>query len=137
MPGVKGRSGGQRTGAGRPSYVPSEADRYTVQVLRACGVRHDTIAQCLGVALGTLAKHYKDELDAVGEAVIAKIGEGVMRRALDGDNTCSLFVLKTRAGWKEAPQRLEHCGPEGLPIATTAVSMEQFRKAVREVKDEY
>jgi len=137
MPGAKGRSGGKRAGAGRPAYKPSDADRYSVQVLRACGMKHETIAQCLGVALGTLQKHYKAELESAGEAVIAKVAEGVIRRALEGDNTCSLFVLKTRAGWKDAPQRFEHTGPEGLPIATTAVSMEEFRKAVRDVKEDY
>ena len=137
MPGAKGRSGGKRVGAGRPEYKPTDADRLTVEVLRACGMTQETIAKCMGLSVITIVKHFKPELDAAGEAVTAKVAEGIVRRALAGDNTCAIFYLKTRAGWKDAPQRVEHSGPAGTPIATTAVSMEEFRKAVRDVKDEF
>lgn len=128
MPGAKGRSGGKRSGAGRPTYKASDADRYTVQVLRACGITHETIAKCLGVALGTLSKHYKSELESAGEAVIAKVAEGVVRRALNGDNTCSIFFLKTRAGWRDAPQRVEHTGENGKPINLSGMSTAQLNE---------
>jgi len=32
---------------------------------------------------------------------IASISQGVVKRAMDGDNACAFFYLKTQAGWKE------------------------------------
>ena len=33
--------------------------------------------------------------------VIAKIAQGLVQDALEGDNACRFFYLKTQAGWKE------------------------------------
>ena len=44
---------------------------------------------------------------------IAHVAKGLLQKARAGDRTCSIFYLKTQAGWRET-ERLEHTG--GLTI---------------------
>lgn len=143
MAGIKGRSGGKREGAGRSAFKPTEDQREQVKQLTAFGLRQEDILLFIKGAAGkpitvaTLAKHFPDELSRGKLVANVSIAKTLYKKALAGDNTCMIFWLRTQAGWKDAPQRVEHSGPEGLPIATTAVSMEAFKKAVHDVKGEY
>lgn len=49
--------------------------------------------------------------------LIGKIAQGVGQRALNGDNQCSFFYLKTQAGWKETVAQ-EHTSPDGSMTPT-------------------
>jgi hypothetical protein len=44
---------------------------------------------------------------------IAHVAKGLLQKAREGDRTCSIFYLKTQAGWRET-ERHEHAG--GLTI---------------------
>ena len=35
---------------------------------------------------------------------VSSVARGVLQRAIDGDNQCSFFYLKTQAGWRETQQ---------------------------------
>lgn len=143
MAGIKGRSGGKREGAGRSAFKPTEEQRELVRQLTAFGLRVEDMVLFIkgtngkSITANTLTKHFRDELSKGKLRANVAIAQTLFKKAKSGDNTCMIFWLRTQAGWKDAPQRFEHSGPEGLPIATTAVSMEEFRKAVRDVKDDY
>jgi len=46
----------------RPSFKPTTAMRRTVSIAAAGGMAHDDIALALGIARGTLLKHFEKEL---------------------------------------------------------------------------
>ena len=54
--------GGARPGAGRPEHEPTEDQRRQVKTMADGGVPHRHIAAIIGVAEGTLRKHYAAEL---------------------------------------------------------------------------
>lgn len=128
MPGVKGKSGGARPGAGRKEYEPTSQQRKQVELLAALGVRIDDIPMVLAdVEMGklhvnTLRKHFQEELDSGRVKANTKIAKKLYETALEGNTTAMIFWLKVQAGWKEAPQRLEHTGADGAPIKTQSVT---------------
>ncbi len=54
--------GGARPGAGRPEHEPTENQRRQVKTMADGGIPHRHIAAIVGVAEGTLRKHYAAEL---------------------------------------------------------------------------
>jgi hypothetical protein len=143
MPGVKGRSGGKRMGAGRIGFCPTDENKHLVKFLAGLGLRAEDIAQLVNnkqgkpISCDTLARYFSAEL-AKGrlESNIA-VAKTLYEKAMKGDNTCMIFWLRTRAGWKDEPQRIEHSGPNGLPISTAQVNIAQFKKAVLDVTKSY
>jgi len=67
----------------------------------------EKIADYLGIGRRTLYNIFEREPEIEarykkGKAKsIAGVAKGVVQRAIDGDNQCSFFYLKTQAGWKE------------------------------------
>ena len=43
---------------------------------------------------------------------IKNIANGLLRKALDGDSTATMFYLKTQAGWRET-QKIDHSSSDG------------------------
>jgi hypothetical protein len=71
------------------------------------GVPELDIARVIGIDPKTLRKHYRDELDTGQIKATAKVAEFLFRKATtDGSQavTAAIFWLKTRGGWREAPQ---------------------------------
>lgn len=50
-------------------------------------------------------------------AAIGKVAGGLLKDAIEGDQTARIFYLKTQAGWRETT-RQEHTGADGGPIQT-------------------
>ncbi|QAZ46134.1 hypothetical protein [Mesorhizobium sp. Pch-S] len=48
---------------GRPAYRPALKDRQTVEQMKFCGESENTIARSLGIDVGTLRKHFAEELE--------------------------------------------------------------------------
>lgn len=48
---------------GRPAYRPTLKERETVEQMKFCGESENTIARSLGIDVGTLRKHFGEELD--------------------------------------------------------------------------
>lgn len=74
------------------------------------GVPEDGIARVLAIDPKTLRKHYRDELDTGAVKATAKVAEFLWRKATtDGPQcvTAAILWLKTRGGWREAPQAHE------------------------------
>jgi len=48
---------------GRPAYRPTLKERETVEQMKFCGESENTIARALGIDVGTLRKHFGEELE--------------------------------------------------------------------------
>jgi hypothetical protein len=71
------------------------------------GVPELDIARVVGIDPKSLRKHYRGELDTGHIKATAKVAEFLFRKATtDGSQavTAAIFWLKTRGGWREAPQ---------------------------------
>lgn len=95
---------------GRRAHRPDERDRRQVEALAAYGVPESDIARVVGIDPKTLRKHYRDELDLGATKATAKVAEFLFRKATTEGPQCvtaAIFWMKTRGGWREAPQSHE------------------------------
>ena len=58
----KGKDGADKRG--RPPYRPTLKQRETVEQMKFCGESENTIARSLGIDVGTLRKHFAEELES-------------------------------------------------------------------------
>lgn len=135
MAGAKGRSGGARSGAGRKTFKLTEQHRITAEELAACGASQPQIARCLGITVPTLTKYFADELANGLERAVSCVAQGVLKRALNGDNAASFFFLKCRGGWSER-QHVELTGNGGGPIQSVTMTPDEFRDIAQQIADE-
>ena len=94
----------------RPAHEPDEKERRQVEALAAYGVPEADIARVVGIDPKTLRKHYRDELDLGATKATAKVAEFLFRKATTEGHQCvsaAIFWMKTRGGWREAPQTHE------------------------------
>lgn len=81
----------------------------------------EQIAEYFGISKTTLYARMKENEEIAerykrGRAkVIARIAQGLIQDAIDGDNACRFFYLKTQAGWKET-QRVDHTSTDGSMV---------------------
>ena len=61
------------------------------------GISHDTFSRICERDDKVMRSYKRGRANAIKE-----IGSSLMSKALDGDTSCQIFFLKTRAGWKEA-----------------------------------
>lgn len=101
----------------RDEHVPTDEKRAIVRALAKYGVRQHDIAVQIGVAKGTLAKYYSEDLDAGMAEAAEGLAKTAYQMAMDGDVRMIIFLLKTRLGYRETT-RIECSGPDGEPIKT-------------------
>jgi len=92
---------------GRRAHKPDAFHRRQVEAMSGYGVPEVDIARVIGIDPKTLRKHYRDELATGQIKATAKVAEFLFRKATtDGSQavTAAIFWLKTRGGWREAPQ---------------------------------
>jgi len=97
----------------RRAFEPTERKRGEVRALAAAGYSHEQIAEYLGIAVKTLYKYFREELDRSAMTMIAVAVQGLYRAILDREAWAICFLLKTRAkhlGWTE---RVEVTGKDG------------------------
>lgn len=95
---------------GRRAHRPDERGRRQVEALAAYGVPEFDIARVVGIDPKTLRKHYRDELDLGATKATARVAEFLFRKATTEGPQCvtaAIFWMKTRGGWREAPQSHE------------------------------
>jgi len=95
---------------GRRAHRPDDRGRRQVEALAAYGVPERDISRVVGVDAKTLRKHYRDELDLGATKATAKVAEFLFRKATTEGPQCvtaAIFWMKTRGGWREAPQSHE------------------------------
>jgi hypothetical protein len=78
----------------------------------------DSIADFFGIGRRTLYSIFERNPEIAarykkGKArAINSVARGVLQRAIDGDNQCSFFYLKTQAGWRET-QHIDQTSSDG------------------------
>lgn len=86
-------------------HVPDDQKRAQVRALAGFGIIQVDIANYLGIATNTLAKHYKKELEVGPVSANMKVASRLYDIAINGNDReakiACMFWLKTRAGWKE------------------------------------
>lgn len=130
--------------AGRKPFVPTAADRKMVKALATYAVPHEAIAAQVtnpqtGKALDakSLRKHFRDELDSGEARSKSLIAQTLFRHSTgkgQGAVTATIFLAKTRLGWKEPPQRLEHTGAGGGPVKTKIETTDPIEAAKQYAK---
>lgn len=91
---------------GRPPRTLDEKALERIREMRACGVSVEDCAAIEKIALATLYKLARPELEA-GKAEGIKIATGQLMKSIKQGNVASIiFFLKTQAGWREV-QRIE------------------------------
>ena len=89
---------------GKPRYQPTEADRTTVLVMTAAGIKQEDIAACIGsrgIDAKTLRKHFAHELSIGVAKVNALCSQGIVKAMQSGEAWALCFWAKTRMGWRE------------------------------------
>lgn len=116
------KHGGARAGAGRPAFVPTQADRDKVWQLAGL-MSQDDIARLVGekgVSVDCLRDHFQHEL-AVGKARTDAICcNGLIRKMQSGDLGAICFYAKTRMGWREKSE-MALTGPNGESLTDIRV----------------
>ena len=87
---------------GRPKWIPDELACRKGREMASRGLTVKQIADCLGVSDATVYERQK-EFPEFLEAIKRGRSEGInqvtnklFEKAIDGDNTCMIFYLKTR-----------------------------------------
>ena len=129
----------------RPQFQPTDEDRALVEQLAAFGIPVESMTLFVKDKAGksisekTLRKHFAKELDQGEMKANFKVAQTLFKKAISGDTTSMIFWLKTRARWKESPQRVELTGKDGGPVEqkTTVVDEQQIKAAVTKLEDDY
>ena len=129
----------------RPQFQPTDEDRALVEQLAAFGIPVESMTLFVKDKAGksisekTLRKHFAKELDLGELKANVKVAQTLFKKAISGDTTSMIFWLKTRARWKESPQRVELTGKDGGPVEqkTTVVDEQQIKAAVSKLEGEY
>jgi hypothetical protein len=99
-----GRPKGIKEGAGRNRHQPTEVGRRSVEEMAGLGIPEVNIARVIGVAVGTLLTHYRDELDLGHINANRRVAQNLFNIAT-GDSrqavSAAIFWLRVRAGWSE------------------------------------
>lgn len=88
----------------REAYIPSAIDIDTVKRMASNGMNLDMIAKAIGVHETTLwrNKQLKTIYNQEFAKAIDKVAECALSKAMDGEDAgLMIFILKTRARWKE------------------------------------
>lgn len=119
------RRGGARPGAGRPAFVPTDAERKQVEALSGYGLPMEQIAVLVrnGIHIDTLRTHFQQQLGTGKAKANAQVGKTLFQRAISGDTTAMIWWSKTQMKWTEV-QRHELTGADGGPIQTQAQVVE-------------
>lgn len=126
----------KRRGRGQPPFQPTEDQRKQVELMVGLNLTHREIASLVfnprtgkGISVNTLELHFRYELDNGAAKVNAKVGESLVKRALDLQHpqgaTCAIFYAKTRMGWKET-QVHEVESKAGVLVAPAQMTPEEW-----------
>lgn len=102
-------------GAKNQLHEPSDTTRKLVENMARVGIPQEMIGKIMGLTRQTLAKHYRHELDTAEAEMISAVGGALFANAMSGNVSAQIFIMKTRAGWKET-NKTELSGPDGLPL---------------------
>jgi hypothetical protein len=120
----RGPNGGARPGAGRPAFVPTDAERKQVEALSGYGLPIEQIAVLVrdGIHIDTLRAHFTNELHSGKAKANAQVGKTLFQKVMAGDTTAAIWWSKTQMRWKET-QHHEHTSPDGTMSPPTVIQI--------------
>lgn len=134
---VPSPTGGAQEGAGRPPFQFTEKDRILVAKLAGWGVPQVQIGALIGegICQDTLMKYFEKELILGKARANSKVGQILLKRAVDGDTSAAIWWSKTQMGWKEPPKGIELESPNGTmsPKGTKLDPSKMSTEALREL----
>jgi hypothetical protein len=115
-------NGGAREGAGRPAFVPTDAERKQVEALSGYGLPLEQIAVLVreGIDADTLRKHFATELVSGKAKANGQVGKTLFQKVMAGDTTAAIWWTKTQMRWAET-QKHELTGADGAPLEFTKI----------------
>lgn len=115
--GPRPNSGGARPGAGRPPFVPTDADRKQVEALSGYGLPVHQIAALIqgGISVDVLYDHFRDEMVSGKAKANSQVAQTLFKKAMSGDTAAAIWWSKSQLRWTE---RHEITGLDGGPIKT-------------------
>lgn len=97
---------GRSRNGGQNRHVPTPETRASVASLNSFGITGAQICLYLGIDEKTLKKHYQYEMDTSHIKANEAVANRLYKKAVeDGDSTCLIFWLKTRAQWREPDKK--------------------------------
>ena len=100
---------------GKKNHKPTALNKQRVLDLVKMGMAIDRVAIELKIAVHTLYKHYREQIDeGINKRHLFVLGK-FMQGIKEGDRAYTIFYIKTQMGWKET-NHLEVSGPNGQPI---------------------
>lgn len=121
-PKKRGPNGGARPGAGRPAFVPTDAERKQVEAFSGYGLPIDQIGHLIrdGISVDTLRAHFQNELHSGKAKANAQVGKTLFQKVMAGDTTAAIWWSKTQMRWAET-QKHELTGADGAPLEFTKI----------------
>lgn len=119
--------------AGRPAFEPTKEQRTIVEMLAGFAIPQAKIAQAIGVAENTLAKHFAEELSRGAATVEMQLTANLLRIAKGSDGTALkaiMFALQCRFGWSQYAPKPTEAKPE--PIGKKAAAEAEAQTAHKE-----
>jgi hypothetical protein len=110
-------NGGARSGAGRPAFEPTVAERKQVEALSGYGLPIEQIGALVrdGIHIDTLRAHFSSELVSGKSKANAQVGKTLFQKVMAGDTTAAIWWSKTQMRWAET-QKHELTGADGVPL---------------------
>jgi hypothetical protein len=112
-------------------WKPTKKERELVMHCVAIGMSQEQVALVMEKSVDTLQRHCRRELDAGQLQINAKIGSGLIQKALAGDTTSLIFLSKVRLGFSEK-HVIQHTGPEGGPVEVEHMTAKEAAERYRE-----
>ena len=130
----------------RPAFTPTPEQRCLVRAGALAGLPQDAIAGAIGVDRKTLTKNFAVELEHAKTEVIARAERTLVDLALgipeardergvvtewtrEPDEACLMFLLKTRAGWRET-NHPEISDPDDGPFKFKNLTYEEVNERI-------
>lgn len=117
-------------------HVPTQYTRRQVELMSAYGIPRPSIANIIGISLGTLEARYDDELVHGPQRATIQVAHRLFDTATRGEGkealTAMIFWLKTRGGWRETVS-VNHSGSIEHDHTHRAISHEERAARVLQV----
>ena len=122
--------------------MPPENATEKITRLAERGVAETEIAKALGVSFPTWAR-WKNEIDQIGDALQEaraieeeKLTGMLFDKAMKGDSTAAMFLLKTRHGYLEGKQHV-NANQVNVQISVPgSMDADQYQKSIEVNNDE-
>ena len=120
------KTGGIKRRRVRRAHVPTPESREKVRMLKLVGATDEQVGRILGMSVDCLVEHYRQDLDDGKAEVLGKVAQTLYQKALEGDVTSCIFILKTKAKWSEKIEidRLDQ--PGTLVIHTSGKTIDDY-----------